>query len=157
MQRADYEKKLIPVIESKDYGSVGIDGDSMNMGLLQRICFSLLFGALTGDSTLKFYAGATKGTKTTALAFNYRQASADYKVATSDGLGSETAVATTGLTLTAATYDHRQLIVDFENIDLPDGSPWLTLEISATATVMNVACLGIGSPLYGGKDSPSVL
>lgn len=157
MQRTDYEKKFVPVIESKDYGSVGIDGASVNMGLIQRICFSLLFGALTGNSVLKFYAGATKGTKTTALAFNYRLSSAAYKVALADGLGSEVAVASTGLTLTAATYQHQQLVVDFENVDLPDGKQWLTLEIDATATVMNVACLGIGSPFYGGASGPTVI
>jgi hypothetical protein len=150
-------QKLPPIAEPKDYGSAGIDGDSVNMGMLQRIMFLLSFGAITGNSILTFYAGATKGTKTTALAFNYRLASADYKVALSDGLGSEIAVAAAGLTLTATTFDHRQVVIDFENIDMPDGLPWLTMSIDATASVLLLNVSANGSPLYGGKDAPSVL
>ena len=153
MQRASYENKLIPVIEAKDYGSAGIDGDSVNMALLHRIAFQLLFGAITGNSILKFYAGASAGTKTTALAFNYRLSGGDYKATDADTSAAEVAVASTGLTLTATTYDHRQLVVGFESDVMPTGKPWLTLEIDSTATVMLVACAGIGSPLYGGGPS----
>lgn len=157
MQRVDYELHPIHVIESKDYGSAGIDGDSVNMALLRRICFLISFGALTGNSILKFYAGASNGTKTTALAYKYRIAGGDYKAASADILGSETDVASTGLTLTATTFDHRLVAVDIEAIDMPDGKPWLTLEIDATATAMNVGCVGVGSPIYGGLTQPTTI
>lgn len=149
--------KFIPVIESKDYGSAGIDGDSINMGLLHSVALHLLFGALTGNSVLKFYAGATAGTKTTALAFSYKLGSADYKAAAADGLGDLTAVASTGLTLTATTFDHRQVVVEFESEAMAADKPWLTIEIDNTASAMNVACSGIGVPRYAGQSSPTVI
>ena len=64
--------KIVAVIESKDYGSAGIDSDSIHMGRVHHVAFAFTFGALTGNSVLKFYQGASAGAKTTALAFKYR-------------------------------------------------------------------------------------
>lgn len=147
----------IYVIEPKDYGSAGIDGESIDMSLLNRVAIEIDFGAITGNSILKFYAGATPGTKTTALAFSYRFADADYKVAGGDGLGDATAVASTGLTLTAATFDHRRVIVEFENNAMPDGKKWLVTEIDATATVMLASANAWGDPRYAANDGPTVV
>jgi len=140
--------KEIPIIEAKDYGSSGIDADSVNMGLLHSVRIAFLFGAITGNSILKFYAGATAGAKTTALAFSYRLGGGDYKAALADVMGVFTASPSTGLTLTAATYDHRKVIVEFDSSDMPDGKPWLTAEIDATATVMLAAADGLGDQRY---------
>jgi hypothetical protein len=157
MQRVSFEKQMISVIEAKDYGSVGVDGDSINMALLRRIAFQFLFGAITGNSILKFYAGATAGAKTTALAFKYRFGGGDFKAASADILGAETDVASTGLTLTAATFDHRQVTVEFEDVDMPNGKPWLTAEIDSTASVMLAACGGIGAPRFAGQTPPTAI
>lgn len=156
MQRTSFEKHLIPILEPADY-EAGVDGDSVDMSKLHRICHALLFGAVTGDAVLKFYAGATAGTKTTALAFNYRFSGGDFKAASADIHGSEVAVASTGLTLTAATFDHRHVTVDFESIDMPSGKPWLTMELSAAASVLLLACEGIGQPVYGGQTQPTAI
>lgn len=149
--------KQIPVIEPKDYGSAGIDGDSVDMRLLHSVCFNITFGAITGNSVLKFYSGASTGTKTTALAFKYRLSDADYKASGADGYGDLTSNAAAGLTLTATSYDHRTLIVEFDAGDMTDGEEWLTVEIDSTATVMLVACVGIGDPRYASHDGPSVI
>jgi hypothetical protein len=98
----------IPVLEPKDWEAGG-DGDSINMGKVHSVEFLLAFGAVTGDAVLKFYVGATVGTKTTAVAFNYRLSTVDYGSAAADVFGASTAVASSGLTLTAASYDHRLL------------------------------------------------
>lgn len=149
--------KLIPVIEAKDYGSAGIDGDSINMGLLYSVAISLLFGQITGNSTLKLYAGATAGAKTTAIAYQYRFGSADYKATDADGLGDLVDVASTGLVMTAATFDHRHVVIEVRPDQLTDGLPWLTVEIDNVATVMNVAALGIGDPRYQTHGQVSVI
>ncbi len=156
MQRASYEKHLIGILEPADY-EAGIDGDSGNMALLERIEHVLQFGAITGDAVLKFYAGASAGTKTTALAFKYRQSQGDFKAASADVFGAETDVASTGLTLTAATFDHTMIAIDFESIDMPAGKPYLTMELSAAASALNLSALGIGSPRYAGKTQPTTL
>jgi hypothetical protein len=137
----------IPLIEAKDYGSVGIDSAAVNLGLLHGLAAVFMFGTLTGNSTLKVYTGATAA-KTTPLAFEYRLGAADFKTPLADQLGEEIAVASTGLTLSALTFDHRMLTIEIDSQAIPEGQPWLTFEIDATATVMNVAAVGISWTRY---------
>lgn len=146
----------VPVIEAKDYGSAGIDGDGVNMGKLHSLSIFFTFGAITGNSILKVYAGATAA-KTTAVAFKYRLGAADYKAALADQFGAATDVASTGLTLTAATFDHRMVAVELDSDATTDGKPWITVEIDSTATVMLVGAVGIGKPRYPGNLIPSVI
>lgn len=146
----------VPLIEAKDYGSAGIDSDGVNLGKLHSLSAFLVFGAITGNSVLKVYAGATAA-KTTAIAFKYRLGAADYKAASADQFGDATDVASTGLTLTAATFDHRQVAIEIDSDQTPDGKPWITIEIDSTATVMLVGAVGIGSPRYPGHLIPSVI
>lgn len=157
MNRADYENAIVYVVESKDYGSAGIDGDSIDMSKAHRATFVIQFGALTGNSILTLYSGATTGAKTTALAFSYRFSGGDFKATNADVLASGTAVASTGLTLTAATYDHRYITINVESIDLAAGSNWLTPSIDATATVLNVSAVALCVPLYNGESAPSII
>ena len=148
---------FVPVIESKDYGSVGIDGDSINTGQLHRLAIALTFGTITGDSVLTLYAGATAGAKTTALAFKYRIGSADFASALADQLGAPAAVTSAGLTLTAATFDHRLVTIDVDPSELPINKPWLTLSISNVATVLNLGAIGVAETRYAGATMPSVI
>lgn len=146
----------IPLIEAKDYGSSGVDSDGVNLGMLNAFKATFVFGAITGNSILKVYAGATAA-KTTAIAFKYRLGAADFKVALADQLGAETAVASTGLTLTAATFDHRMVTIEIDPQAMPDGKGWVTFEIDSTATVMLVGAVGQGDTRSGGNVNASVL
>jgi hypothetical protein len=154
--RASESLVFVPLIESKDYGSAGIDSDGVNMGKLHSLSAVFTFGAITGNSILKAYVGAT-ATKTTAVAFRYRFGAADFKAATADQLGDATAVLSTGLTLTATTFDHRTVVVEIDSDEVPSATPWVTFEIDATATTMNVACVGVGASRYPGHLIPSVI
>lgn len=147
----------VPLCESKDYGSAGIDFDSVNMSLVHSLTALLSFGAITGNSVLKVYSGATAGAKTTALAFKYRLGSGDYKAANADKFGAATSVAATGLTLTATTFDHRQVAITVDSDQMTDGEEWLTVEADATATTLNLAAIGIGWPRFPGNAQPTVL
>ena len=146
----------IPLIEAKDYGSAGIDSDGVNLGLLHGLTAVFTFGAITGNSVLKVYAGASAA-KTTAIAFKYRLGAADYKAALADQLGAFTDVASTGLTLTAATFDHRMVTVEIDSQAMPDGKGWVTFEIDSTATVMLVGGVGIGWGRSVGNLNPTVI
>lgn len=119
----------------------GLDGDSVNMGKVHSICYKFAFGAVTGDAVLKFYVGATEGAKTTAVAFKYKLSAADQAAATSDQFAAAaTDVASSGLTLTAATFDNRMVAIEFDSQAIPDATPWLTPELSAAASVLLVSC-----------------
>jgi len=147
---------FVPVFEALDTQG-GIDGQSINMGLLHSVCFPLNFGAVTGDAVLKFYVGATDGTKTTAVAFKYRLSTGVYKAASADLLGAVTDVASTGLTLTAATFTTKTIVVEFDAQAIPSATPWLTAELSAAASVLLTACVAIGQPRYQSNAGTSVV
>lgn len=155
--RISESKVLIPVIEPKDYGSAGIDSDSVNMGALNGLSVAILFGLLTGNSVLTVYAGATAGAKTTAVAFKYRLGAAVFKTTPADQFGDPIAVASAGLTLTAATFQHKQIAIEIDADTVTDGQPWVTLSIDATASVLAVAASGVGTPRYEGHLPPTAL
>lgn len=135
--------KIIPLTESADVTTNGVDSQSINMGKVHEVCFLLNFGTIVSDDALKVYVGAATATKTTAIAFSYRLAAADTKVALSDTFGAFTAVASTGLTLTAATFDHRLVVVEIDSQAISDATPWVTLEIAGNATTQNVSIVAI--------------
>ena len=148
--------KPVSILEPVDT-EAGIDGQSVNMGLLHEICYLLTFGAVTGDAVLKFYVGASDGTKTTAVAFKYRLASGDFKAASADLFGAFTDVASTGLTLTAATFDHKMVAIEFDAQAIADATPWLTLELSNAASASLTACIAIGEPRFASNTGTTVV
>lgn len=150
--------KIFALTESADVTTNGVDSKSINFGKINEGCFLLNFGAVTADDALKVYVGAATATKTTAIAFKYRLASADTKSASSDAFGAFTDVASTGLTLTAATFDHKALIVEVDSQAIADATPWVTLEIAGSATTQNVSITFIGTPRYtSNAGTPTVI
>lgn len=151
------DKHPVHACEAKDYGSAGIDFDSINTALVHRTSFLLNFGAITGNSILTLYAGASEGTKTTALAFTYRKTTGDFKAASGDLWGADTAVASTGLTLTATTFDHTMVSIEFDSMAMTADQQWLTLSIDATATVLLLGASAVCDPRYQGVAHPTVI
>lgn len=150
--------KIIPLTESADVTSSGVDTQAVNVGKLHEICFLLNFGAITADDTLKVYVGAATATKTTAVAFKYRLAAADTKVALSDTLGALTDVASTGLTLAATTFDHKLVVVEIDSQAIADATPWVILEIAGSATTQNVSIIAIAEPRFASNSgTPTVI
>jgi hypothetical protein len=140
--------KIIPLTESGDVTTAGVDTQAVHVGKLHEICFLLNFGSITADDVLKVYVGAATATKTTAIAFKYRLAAADTKVALSDTFGAFTDVASTGLTLTATTFDHKLVVVEIDSQAIPDATPWVILEIAGSATTQNVSIIAIAEPRH---------
>lgn len=145
--------QFIPVVEAKDYGSAGVDFDSVHVGRLHGLSVAINFGAITGNSILKVSTGATEGVKTTDIAFKYRFGGGDFKAASADILGDATSVASTGLTLTAATFDHRLIVVEVDSDAVTDGQPWVTVSIDSTATVLLVGGVAVGRPRHASHTS----
>lgn len=150
--------KVAALTESADVTTNGVDSYSVHVGKIHNGCWLVNFGAITSDDTLKVYVGASQGTKTTAVAFSYRLAAADTKAALSDTFGAFTAVASTGLTLTAATYDHKLVVVEVDSQAIADATPYVTLEIAGSASTQNVSIVFIGEPRFSSNSgTPSVL
>jgi len=147
----------VPLVESKDYGSAGIDAQGVNLGKLHSLSAFFSFGAITGNTTLIVYNGATAGAKTTAIAFKYRLTAAAYKVALADQFGDAIAVASTGLVLTAATFNHKTIVVEIDADTVTDKQPFVTFSFDNVATVLLLAGVGVGVPRYPGHLIPTVL
>jgi|TARA_Y100000310_G_scaffold276879_1_gene294328 hypothetical protein len=133
--------KIVPVLEPQDHAA-GVDCDSVSTSLYNHFAFIILFGELTGDSVLTVNSGATAGTKTTAETFRYRATAIDLKSAGGDTLGAEATSA--ALTLTAATYEDRMLVVEIDADELTAGQEWITVTFSSAASELFVSVSAIG-------------
>lgn len=152
---------VVSMIEPADNQAGAIDSESINMALLHKVHLIYLTGTITGDdSVIKCYAGATTGVKTTEVPFHYRKSGADYKATNNDQFGDRTAVAIggTGLTMAAADFDHRVVVIEVDAADMPDGLEWLTVDYDdGSASVLLSAMVAIGEPRYQAHDIPTVV
>ena len=143
--------KIVHVLEPQDH-QAGVDGDSVNTSRYNHRAFIFLFGELASDAILTINSGASAGTKTTAETFRYRATSTDLKNATADALGTEATSA--ALTLTAATYEDRMLVVEIDADELTAAQPWITPSLSSGASELFVSITGVGMEASYLKDVP---
>jgi len=137
---------IVYVLKPGDHAA-GVDGDSFKMVNFAHATFILQTATLTDNAVLTVKSGATAGAKTTSETFYYRLASADQAAASADVYAAETEATT--LTLTAATYDNRTLILEVNASELTTDQEWLTLNISSDASAFNASCIAILSgPRY---------
>lgn len=151
---------IVPIFEPKDKTGSAYVSDAVDVGKLDGFTAILQFGAITADSVLTVYADSTAAlatSLTTAIAFKYRLAAADYKVDLADQLGDAIAVAATGLTLTAATFDHRVIVIEIDPDTLTPPAHWVAFNFSSVGNPLLMAGIGLGRPRYAGHLNPSVL
>ncbi len=154
--------KIVPVIKTTDYNA-GVDADSINMRHYHKCTYILTFGAITGDAVLTVNSGATDGAKTSALTFHYALGGAAIgtavagSTASCDVLAADATAAT--LTLTAATYANKMLVIeiDAKAMDLANGEEWLTLSLSDAADAGILHAVAILEPRYTGNRSATAL
>lgn len=145
------QNKIVPILEPEDHAA-GADGDSVNMANYGHVAFIITFGELTGDAVLTINSGATDGTKTTAETFNYRATAADLKGVAGDTLGTEATSA--GLTLTAATYEDRMIVVELDADELTTGQNFVTPSISSAASECFASIVAVLSDARYAEDVP---
>lgn len=139
-----------------NHQSAGIAADSINTEICSHVTFYLQFGELTGDSVLTVKSGASDGTETTAETFYYRLAGAAQAATGADVYASETGATT--LTLTAATYENKLLIVEVPVEELTAGQPFLTLAVNSTASELFTSCIVILSGMrYLSENPPTAI
>lgn len=154
MARFSEQNIVVYPLKPGDHNA-GVDGDSINSGKVFRVIYMIALAALTGDAVLKLFSGATAGTKTTAETFRYRVADAVQGSATADTFAAWATSA--ALTLTAATYQNRMLIVEIDSDELTDGQQWQTLEIGSEASAFNAAVCAMGAPRHEAVSPPTVI
>jgi len=156
------EKKIVPVLYTADYNA-GVDFDSINMKNYHRATFIIGFGAITGNAVLTVNSGATNGAKTSALTFHYALGGADIGTAVAGSTASCDVLAadatSAALTLTAATYDNRMLVVEVDaaDMDVANGEEWLTASLSDAADAGIAYAFAILEPRYTSNRSETCL
>ena len=153
--RLSEELGIVNVFKPAD-NEAGVTGESINLSLYNDVLFILSFGSLTGDAVLTVKSGATDGVETTSETFKYRLADADQGSAGADQFGAYTS--SSSLTLTAATYDNRLLLLHMHAMDLTAGQPWITLALSAAASVQFSSAVALLSRArHFAHDMPSAI
>jgi hypothetical protein len=154
------EPQIIPLLAPADQQAGGITTDSVNMGKLHKIKLVINTGVLTGDgATIQFYAGATAGAQTTEIFPKYRVSGADTGSAGADVFGARATTPAGGILFTPATsFDLRVITVDILSDDMPNGLPWLTLQVEdGAASAQFQSITGIGWPRYSGDTHTTAL
>lgn len=153
------DKKIIPLLASADY-SAGVDMDSFKMEAAKATVI-LTFGAVTGNAVLKVYSGATAAAKTSSLAFKYAYGGGAIGASSADVLSAwGDATASSGLTLTAATYGSKMAVLEFNSaaMDVNNNEEWITVNISSAASsgIMHAVAV-LDKPRYSGNRSATLL
>lgn len=150
--RFSEEYGFVHVAEAEDHAA-GFTGVSINMANVHHVCFICSFGELTGSSDLTVKTGASAGTETTALTFNYRWASAARGTAGADVYGSWSTSA--ALEITDGTYEDYVLLVEVDASEVTADEPWLTLSIDSDASVILASCVAITQSRHVGATIPT--
>ena len=154
--------QILPLLAPADYQAGAQDLDSINMGRLQRVLVCLQFGVITGnDAVIKLWSGASAGTKTTELGFDYRLSTVDSPAASADVFGAPVAIAAgaSGLTFAdAADYNLRTIAIEVHPVEMPNGEPWLTVETDdGSASALFVSAIGLGWPRFQAETETTAL
>ncbi|HDZ14487.1 hypothetical protein LCGC14_0646860 [marine sediment metagenome] len=153
--------KIIPVMALDTIASGG-DGDSINMKGFHRCTFICTFGTLSGDAILTVNSGVTDGAKNSALTFNHAVGTATIGTYTSATVAADILAAnatSAALTLTAASYLDKMLIVevDASDMDLANDEEWLTLSLSNAGSSGAADAVAVLEPRYTSNASGSGL
>jgi hypothetical protein len=145
-------KKIVPLLNSVDTGA-GVSMDSINMKGFHYCTLIITFGAMVGDAILTIASGASDAALTSDLEFHTAYGGAAIGSANSDVLTAD--AATSALTIAAATYANKMLVVevDASAMDVANEENWLTCAISAAGTSAIVHAVAILEPRYTGNRS----
>lgn len=151
------EKKIVPILSSADINA-GVDSDSVDMQGAKSVSFLCIFGpsyAGANPAIMKLYSGATHGTKTTAMTFNYRYGGAAIKSANADVLSDIASSA--ALSIARATMVSRLLVMEVNVDQITDGHRYLTVEVGAEADAGELSIVALLDPMYLDPGGDSVI
>jgi len=146
------ENLIIPLTTLSADATSNLECDSFNMGKYGHATIVIIPSAsITGDNVLTVECGATDSADTSDATFHYRLASAAIGSANCDVLAADATASS--LTLTAATYQGKMLVLELDREELPTSGetvyPWVTVDFDGTASTSTVAVIAIlSNPRY---------
>ena len=160
MSRLSESLAIVPMMEPKDKTAAAYVSDAVDLSLFNSFTIIISLGAITGNTVLTVYQDATAALATaltTAVAFKYRLSAADFKATTADQWGEPTAVLSTGLTMTATTFDHRLVAIEIDPDTLTTTQRFVAFNMDATGNPLLVSAIGIGESRYPGHLIPTAV
>jgi hypothetical protein len=149
--------KIVPLLVSADINA-GVDSDSVDMAGVKNASFLCQFGADhagAAGAIFKLYSGATHGTKTTAMTFNYRYGGAAVKSANADVFSAIASSA--ALQIATATLASRMLIIEINADQITDGHRYLTIEVGAESDAGTLTIVALLDPMFKSPGGDTVI
>ena len=147
MARFTEENLIIPLVAEATDINAAVEMDSFYMGKYNHATVIIQHSAaVTGDNVLTVETGATDSADTSDAYFEWRVGGAAPGSANADVLSATVAKVNT-LTLTAATYQGKMLVLEIDAEDL--SYPWVTVDMDGAASVGTIMAFAILSePRY---------
>jgi len=137
-----------------DTNGAGLSGDIVGLKEYDHVTFLVYVGNVAGDITLTVEECDTIAPgANTAIAFNYRKASAG-AAGSSELDGALTAAGTGGITIANATDDNKLIAIEIDAAELTDGYPYVRVLCSDPSAAGLVAIIAILSQARYLKDVP---
>ena len=151
--------KIVPLLTSANIGA-STDMDSINMANYHLATIIVTCGATTGDVTFTANAGATEGTKTTAIPFRYALGGAAIGTAVAGSTASCDVLGATSdyVTTVALTSTTKMVVIEVRGDKIGATAPglnWLTITAAATAGILHA--IAILEPRYTNNRSATAL
>jgi hypothetical protein len=160
MSRLSESIAIVPLLEPKDKTAAAYVSDAVDLSLYHSFTILISLGAATGDTVLTVYRDTTAALATaltTAVAYTYRLSAADFKVTKADQWGEPIAVAAAGLTMTAATFDHRMVAIEFDCDLAGSTARYVAINMDSTGNPLLVSAVGLGQSRYPGHLIPTAV
>ena len=152
---------IIPLCAGATSITSNAEMDSFNMSGYDQATVIILFAAsLVANGVLTVECGATDSADTSDATFHYRLGGAAPGTAASDTLAADATSA--ALTLTAATYQGKMLVLELHADELPKSGEtvydWVTVDFDGTNTTGSVTAFAILSkPRYAKAVMPTAI
>ncbi len=156
------ENNVIQLCVAGYDSNTAVEFDSFSMKGYEQACIIIMFNdSLTGDNVLTVECAATDSADTSDMTFHYRLAGAVNQLTGADLYAADATAAT--LTLTAATYQGKTLLIEFDSDDLPKSGTtvydFVTVDLNgaASGTSLIGACAVLSKPRVARAIMPTAI
>ena len=137
-----------------DTNGAGLSGDIVGLKGYDHVTLIVYVGNVAGDITLTVEeCDNVTPSNNTAIAFNYRKASAG-AAGSSELDGALTAATTSGITIAAASDDNKIIVVEIDAAELSSGYPYVRAVLSDPSAAGLATIIAILSQARYLKDVP---
>jgi hypothetical protein len=156
------ENGIVQLVVAGYDSNTAVEFESFSMKGYDEACIIIMFNdSLTGDNVLTVECGATDSADTSDATFHYRLAGAVNQLTGAD-LYAADATGTT-LTLTAATYQGKTLLIELQADELPKSGAtvydWVTVDLNGAASGASLigAVAILSKPRYAKAIMPTAI